>query len=174
MSFDEILTDTSDVLSQRLLSAGYTLEPDYYPNTKMTIANKVIFGDLAISYRVEPNDQVFITYMESLNRGQKVDTSSASEEIGLVGAIKGLSKFAEFLVKQVPEMRRVRGLIRALADQGWFNSQDAVQEVTTERLVEYAIKHFAIQITSVEENCGVWVECDLGALRDKMAESSDQ
>lgn len=167
MPFDDILTDSSDLLSQRLLAAGYTLEPDYYPNTKLVIANKVVFGDLTISYRVESDEQVFITYMESLKGSEgNVDQSEAAVQKGLTQAVKGLSRYAQFLVKEMPEMKRVRGLIRALADQGWINSQDPVQEVTTERLVEYAIKHFKIKITSVEENCGVWVECDLEALRE--------
>lgn len=165
MPFDDILTDTSDLLSQRLLAAGYTLEPDYYPNTQMVIANTVNFGDLAISYRVEPNHQVFITYMESLNRDGDGEKTNEDIEKGLSQAVKGLSRFADYLVKEVPEMLRVRGLIRAVADQGWFKSQDPMHEVTTERLVNYAIKHFGIQVTSVEENGGVWVECDLQALR---------
>lgn len=174
MPFDDILTDSSDLLSQRLLAAGYTLEPDYYPNTKMVIANTVKFGDLAISYRVEPNHQVFITYMESLNREDNGEGLTQATEKGLSLAVKGLSRFADFLVKETPEMLRVRGLIRAVADQGWFKSQDPAHEVTTERLVDYSIKHFNIQITSVEENGGVWVECDLQALRQKKKARSNQ
>lgn len=166
MPFDDILTDTSDLLSQRLLAAGYTLEPDYYPNTKMVIANTVKFGDLAISYRVEPNHQVFITYMESLT---KTDDDGSADTIkkGLSQTVKGLSRFADYLVSEVPEMLRVRGLMRAVSDHAWLRPKNQVQEVTTERLVDYAIKHFGIQVTSVEDNGGVWIECDLQALRQR-------
>ncbi|MEJ2668717.1 MAG: hypothetical protein P8176_05085 [Gammaproteobacteria bacterium] len=186
MPLDQIRTDSSDVLSQRLLAHGYTIEPDFYPHTQIVAANRVAINGLLISYRVEPSGELFLTYLESqpslegefavfhhpMNAEQVARAEAALARVGLSQAARGLGVFLNFVIVHVPEIKQGKALLFCLvgtdrAEQKWCWRQDYRQRVTTERIRAFLFKWYGQGLTETgrDEQGGVWLACDFQRLR---------
>ena len=194
MLFEQIRTDSSDLLSQRLRGCGYVIESDCYPHTQVITANRVLVRRMSISYRVEAGNELVITYLESqlpsdgehavfrhlCGKEQLALAKRALPKVGLFQSARGLCQFLDFVIARVPEIHQGKAIIHCLAGhgfhghsgdelQGWGTLYDYRQRVTTQRLLDFLFKWYGYGLTETQRDAqgSVYLACDFDRLRQR-------